>query len=45
MREIPRNNQIKEKSKIARDTSEKIKLLRNLTVREILMKQSNNGEI
>ena len=45
MREILRNDQIKEKSKIARDTNEKIKLRRNLRVREILTKQSNNGEI
>ena len=45
------NNQInetiklKEKFKCARDAYETIKYRRNLRVREILTKQSNNGEI
>ena len=45
MREIPRNNQIKEKSKIALGTSEKIETAEKSKSTRDTTKQSNNGEI
>ena len=46
MREEPKkNNQITKKCESARYYNETIKLQKNLREREILTKQSNNGEI